>query len=341
MYVNSALSALCLLRLKIMAATFRRNIYTTTKTPMMRTALFPFLLALLILSACKGSAGDKQAPVQETLYKAAIFTPLKSFTAGAEGPAVDKEGNVYAVNFRTEGTIGRITAKGDTSLYLQLPKGSTGNGIRFFNNNMYIADYTGHNILKIDPTAKVLSVFAHEPRMNQPNDIAVDRMGRMYASDPNWKESTGQLWRIDPDGKSVLLATGMGTTNGVEVSPDEKTLYVAESIQRKVWAFDLSPDGDISNKRLLVAFPDHGMDGMRCDTAGNLYITRHGKGTVVKLSPDARVLQEIQMIGKLPSNIAFGGPDGRTAYVTLQDNGNLEYFRVEEPGREWKMQSSW
>lgn len=307
----------------------------------MRSTLSYFPIALLFLSACKGSAGDKQAPVQEPLYKATVFTPQKSFTAGAEGPAVDKEGNVYAVNFRTEGTIGRITPKGDTSLYLQLPKGSTGNGIRFFGNNMYVADYTGHNILKIDPASKVLSVFAHESKMNQPNDIAVDSKGRFYASDPNWKESTGQLWRINPDGKTVLLAGDMGTTNGVEVSPDEKTLYVAESIQRKVWAFDLSPEGNISNKRLLVAFPDHGMDGMRCDTAGNLYITRHGKGTVVKLSPDAKVLQEVRMNGKLPSNIAFGGPDGRTAYVTLQDNGTLESFRVEEPGREWKLQSNW
>lgn len=293
--------------------------------------------SLLLLYACKGSAGDKQPPVQETLYKASAFTPPKSFTSGAEGPAVDKAGNVYAVNFRTEGTIGRMTPKGDTSLYLQLPKGSTGNGIRFFNGNMYIADYTGHNILKIEPASKLLSVFAHQPKMNQPNDLAVDSKGRFYASDPNWKENTGQLWRIDPDGKTVLLAAGMGTANGIEVSPDEKTLYVAESIQRKVWAFDLSADGNISNKRLLVGFPDHGLDGMRCDTAGNLYITRHGKGTVVKLSPAAKVLQEVRMSGKLPSNIAFGGTDGRTAYVTLQDNGNIESFRVEEPGRECKM----
>ncbi len=79
------------------------------------------------------------------------------------------------------------------------------------------------------------------------------------------------------------------------------------------------------------------MDGMRTDTAGNLYITRHGKGTVVKISPEGKVLEEIKMSGKTPSNIAFGGTDGRTAYITLQDNGNIEYFKVEDPGRAWNL----
>jgi sugar lactone lactonase YvrE len=106
-----------------------------------------------------------------------------------------------------------------------------------------------------------------------------------------------------------------------------------------VWAYDLSPDGEISNKRLLIKFDDYGMDGMRTDILGNLYITRHGKGTVVKVSTNGEILEEIQTIGKTPSNIAFGGEDGRTAFVTLQDNGNIEYFRVEDPGRAWKMHS--
>ena len=125
----------------------------------------------------------------------------------------------------------------------------------------------------------------------------------------------------------------MGTTNGIEVSPDEKTLYVNESVQRKVWAFDIDNLGNISNKKLFHQFEDFGMDGMRCDQNGNLYITRHGKGTIVKLSPNGALLKEIKLKGKKPSNIAFGGKDGRTAYITLQDRGFLESFRVEVPGR--------
>jgi sugar lactone lactonase YvrE len=76
---------------------------------------------------------------------------------------------------------------------------------------------------------------------------------------------------------------------------------------------------------------------MRCDIDGNIYITRHGKGTIAKLSPTGEVLLEVQLLGKNASNIAFGGPDGCTCYVTLQERGNVETFRVERPGRSWQL----
>jgi sugar lactone lactonase YvrE len=116
---------------------------------------------------------------------------------------------------------------------------------------------------------------------------------------------------------------------------DEKTLYV--NAVPKVWAYDLLPDGQVKNKHLLIEFTDFGMDGMRCDIKGNLYITRFGKGTVVKVSPEGKVLREIVLIGKRPTNVAFGGKDGCTVYVTLQDQGNIESFKVDFPGREWEM----
>ncbi len=74
----------------------------------------------------------------------------------------------------------------------------------------------------------------HNDRFNQPNDICINRKDQIFASDPNWKESTGQLWRIDRGGKATLVADKLGTTNGIELSPDEKTLYVNESVQRKI-----------------------------------------------------------------------------------------------------------
>jgi sugar lactone lactonase YvrE len=103
----------------------------------------------------------------------------------------------------------------------------------------------------------------------------------------------------------------------------------------RVWAYDLAPDGTVSGKRLFHQFPDHGLDGMRCDIAGNLYVTRWGKGTVAKLSPSGELLQEIVFGGSKCTNIAFGGPDGRTCYVTVADQGNVERFRAEFPGRSW------
>jgi gluconolactonase len=300
--------------------------------------LYKHFLRFLIV-AIAASCNQAQKPAASTdLFKSLALTPAKSFTGGAEGPAVDKDGNLYAVNFSREGTVGKISSGGEGSIFIELPNGSVGNGIRFSSKgDMFIADYTNHNVLKVDMSTKQLTVFSHDSSMTQPNDIAIDGKDRIYASDPNWKASTGRIWRIGLDGKAVLLEDKMGTTNGIEVSPDDQTLYVNESVQRKVWAYDLTPDGEIRNKRLLIEFPDFGMDGMRCDSKGNLYITRYGKGTVVKISPSGKIVTEINLIGKNARNIAFGGKDGRTVYVTLQDQGNIETFRVDHPGREWKM----
>ena len=277
------------------------------------------------------------AAESEELFVARPFTDKDGFTAGVEGPACDAAGNVYAVNFARQQTIGKMTPDGKAEVFVTLPGKSTGNGIVFDRNGaMYVADYVGHNVLRIDMKTKQISVFAHDDGMNQPNDLAIAPDGALYASDPNWSQGTGQLWRIGVDGKTTRLAADMGTTNGIEVSPDGKTLYVNESVQRNVWAFAIAADGSIKDKRLLKRFEDHGFDGMRCDVDGNLYVTRHGKGTVVKLSPDGKILREIDVLGDSPTNICFGGPDGRTAYVTEAKHRRIVRFQVDRPGLAWQ-----
>ena len=290
---------------------------------------------LLLFAGCSQVAVAQKSAAHE-LFKSSVFTPVNGFTSGVEGPAVDKSGIVYAVNFNHQGTIGQATPKGAASVFIELTGGSIGNGIRFDSHgNMFIADYTNHNVLKVEMASKKLTVFAHESRMHQPNDIAIDSKDRIYASDPDFKAGNGRIWRIDTDGKVTLLDSLQGPANGIEISTDEKTLYV--NAVPKVWAYDLLPTGEVGKKRLLIEFPDFGMDGMRCDIKGNLYIARFGKGTVVKVSPEGKVLQEITLVGKRPTNVAFGGKDGRTVYVTLQDQGNIESFLADFPGREWKM----
>lgn len=274
------------------------------------------------------------------LFVSAPLTAPHSFTPEIEGPAVDREGNIYAVSFERKPTIGRVTPAGVASVWLEMPAGSLANGIRFDRQGrMFVADYSGHNILLVSPLSRRVRTFAHEPQFNQPNDIAITSRGVLYASDPNWKDSTGQIWRIDTKGRVRRVAENMGTTNGIEVSPDGKTLYVNESVQRNIWAFSIGKDGSLSSKRLLIQFPDHGFDGMRADVDGNLYVTRYGKGTVAKVSPEGKVLREIDVLGKRPSNLCFGGPDGRTCYVTEVEHGRLVQFRVDRPGLEftrWK-----
>jgi gluconolactonase len=289
-----------------------------------------FTLVVLSLIAAAVAAEEK-------LFVATPLTEEGAFTEGIEGPACDRDGNIYAVNFAREQTIGKVSPKGKGEIFVTLPGKSTGNGIRFDGKGiMFVADYVEHNILRIDPATREVKVFGHEGRMNQPNDLAIAPDGTLYASDPNWKESTGQVWKIDKQGNISRAAENMGTSNGIEVSPDGKKLYVNESVQRNIWVFEIGKDGNLSNKRLLKKFDDFGFDGMRADVDGNLYITRHGKGTVVKLSPTGEVLHEIAVLGSKPTNICFGGPDGRSGYVTEVEHRRLVQFRVDRPGLEWK-----
>lgn len=291
------------------------------------------ILACLLISG----VSTTKAPADDPLYVAKPFTAEGSFTPGVEGPAVDRDGNFFAVNFGSQQTIGKVTLDGKAEVYVTLPGKSVGNGLRFDADGfLYVADYTEHNVLKIDPKTRKVTVFAHQPKMSQPNDLAITAMGVLYASDPNWKDSTGQLWRIDRDGSTHLLASGMGTANGIEVSPDGRTLYVNESNQKNVWAFRITETGDLADKRLLKKFDDFGFDGMRCDVDGNLYITRHGKGTVAVVSPAGELIREIDVLGSKPSNLCFGGLDGRTVYVTEVDHQRIVEFRVERPGLEWQ-----
>lgn len=265
------------------------------------------------------------------------------FTQGIEGPAVDDAGVLYAVNHQQQGTIGKVTAQGRAETLLTLKNGSIGNGIRFDKQgNMYIADYVNHNVLKVTKAAlaqggdlsQSVTVFAHDNRMDQPNDLATMDNGILFASDPNWQASSGKLWRINTNGAVTLLEADMGTTNGIEVSPDNKTLYVNESVQRKVWRYELDEQGNISNKQLFISFTDFGLDGMRTDNQGNLYIARYGAGVVAVVSPQGKLIKEIKLKGKHPTNVAFGGEEGKRLFITMQKRGAIEMAEVEFAGRD-------
>jgi len=265
--------------------------------------------------------------------KSTDFTKEHLFTKGIEGPAVDSQGNLFAVNFQKEGTIGVIDQNGNPSLYATLPNGSIGNGIRFDKKgNMFIADYTNHNILIIKKGSNKAVIYAHESSANQPNDIAISPNGILYASDPDWKNSTGQLWKIDDHGFH-LLESDMGTTNGIEVSPDGKKIYVNESVQRKIWIYELDDNGNLKNKKLFFSFDDFGMDGMRCDNKGNLYVCRYGVGKVVVINPKGKIIRVVELTGKNPTNITFGGKDNKQCFVTVSDRGCIETFFSKNPGK--------
>lgn len=280
----------------------------------------------------------------EPLWTARPLTEVDSFTAGIEGPNCDAEGNVYCVAYRTRSTIAKTTLDGKTEIFVELPPGppdangkakpSAGNGIVFDSKErMYVADYVNHNVLRIDVPTKKIDVFAHDDRFNQPNDLAIGPDDVIWCSDPAWGKNTGQIFRVDADGKVTLAAENLGTTNGIEVSPDGRTLYVNESVQRGIWAFPINADGTLGERKLVKQFADHGFDGMRCDATGRLFVSRYGAGTVVVLDPrDGAIVHEIDVLGKSPSNVCFGGPDGRTVFVTEVEKKRLVTFRSDVPG---------
>lgn len=291
------------------------------------------LLALVFSFSCT----RKLTPEQEfgrSLFKAVDYTAMNSFSRNIEGPAVDKSGKLYVVNYEKDGTIGLVHPDGKAELFLTLPGKSIGNSIQFnAAGNMLVADFAEHNVLEINPETKEVSVYCHDDRFNQPNDICINKRGIVFASDPNWQKQTGQIWKIGPDKKAVLLKDNMGTTNGICLSHDEKILYVNESVQRRIWAFNVDEAGNISEQRIFASVDDFGFDGMKCDKKGNLYVARYGKGTISIYNPLGRLMQEVTLKGKDVSNITFGGNDYRTCFVTLQDRKGMEKFRTDVAGR--------
>ena len=118
-------------------------------------------LTLLVTVVLTGViAMSLSAAPDEKLFMAEPFTAENSFTPGIEGPNCDRDGNVYVVNFEKQQTIGRVTPEGKAEVFVTLPGKSVGNGIVFDQSGMmYVADYVEHNVLKIDPKTKEVSVY--------------------------------------------------------------------------------------------------------------------------------------------------------------------------------------
>jgi sugar lactone lactonase YvrE len=279
------------------------------------------------------------------LFLSRQLTPSGEYTFGIEGPAVDAVGNLYVVNHGKQGTVGRLAPGATQSeLFVELPAGSVGNAIRFDRDGrMYIADYKNHNVFVLERGQSEPQVYFHSDDFNQPNDLTVAADGTIYASDPSWRRRDGQVWRIvrGPDGKglgeAMTVDRKLGTTNGLDLSPDGATLYVDESETREIWAYRLE-GAKLAAPRLVKKFADFGLDGLRTDIDGLIYVTRILKGTVVVLTPEGKLVREIPLQAKEPTNLAFGGPDGKTVFVTQRRGGFIESFRVDRPGREYCLQ---
>jgi sugar lactone lactonase YvrE len=298
------------------------------------------LIALAFLLPATTAADD------QPLFTSKRLPVAGAFTRNIEGPAVDAQGNLYVVNLgEHNGGIGRL-APGATKfeLFTTLSAGSTGNGIRFDRDGrMFIADFTGKNVLVIERGETVAKTYFHSNDFHQPNDIAVAADGTIYASDPDFPHgTTGRIWRIarNPDGTihgEIMekdMPEEMGTTNGIDVSPDGSTLYVSESSTLLVLSYRI--DGNhLRDRHVVTQFHDgKEVDGLRTDVDGRIFLARPSTRHVVVLKPDGTIVHTVTTQGLNPNNLTFGGPDGRTVFVTQMDGQFVESFRTDRPGRE-------
>lgn len=293
----------------------------------------------LILLCLVSGVAHAQEPA---LFESKRITPRNAFTSGIEGPAVDAAGNLFAVNIKPGRTIGKLAAGTQTPvLFTTLPPGSKASGIRFGRRGeMYVADHSGHNVLVYEPGEQTAKVHFHSDSFNQPNDLAIAPDETLYASDPKFSARSGRIWRItrQPDGsvRGVIMTSPrpMGTTNGLDVSADGKTLYVGEATTSELWAYDIEGDS-LKNERLVKRFIGGELDGLRLDADGRIFVTRNGRGKVAVIAPDGTLLRQVATRGSQPSNLTFGGPDGKTVFVTQVEGGFIEALQTDRPGREF------
>ena len=174
------------------------------------------------------------------------------------------------------------------------------------NGNSQISWLKGKEKIKIagqDPNAKPPA---------RPNDLVVDKHGGIYYT----LTRQGQVIHIDPLGAQSVAVEKIETPNGIALSPDGGTLYVASYAPKKIWAYDIGPNAKASNGRILAEMddgPDKGADGMTVDRAGNVYCA--GAKDVWIWSPGGRLLGKIRTPER-PINCAFGDSDLRSLYIT-------------------------
>jgi gluconolactonase len=210
-------------------------------------------------------------------------------------------------------------------------------------------DYKGGSIQRIDPkTGDTRTLYTHcgARKLSAPNDIVFDKQGGFYFTDLGKRYANnrdhGGLYYALPDGSKIIeLAHPMLTPNGVGLSPDEKTVYVADTESSRVFAFDIESPGVIKREafpapyggRLVCGLPGfQRFDSLAVAASGNICVATLITGHITVISPAGQVLQQIKMPDVYPTNICFGGPDLRTAYITLSASGQLGVMQWPEPG---------
>ncbi len=248
-----------------------------------------------------------------------------------EGPLWVKQGYLVFSDIYNS-RIMKMSAPDQPGIYRDYTNAANGNSMDV-QGRLYSCERDGHRVVRMEKDGTV-SVIASEydgKRLNSPNDVVVRRDGQVYFSDPASDAvleprelGFNGVYHVTPEGK-ISLVGKMPRPNGVAVTPDGKTLYVADTQQRKILAYDLDAQGNASRERVFIEGIDGGPDGLRVAANGNLYIACRG---IAIYTPDAKMVKMIEF-PETPANCAFGDSDLRTLYVTARTS----VYRVRIPDK--------
>jgi len=241
-----------------------------------------------------------------------------------EGPAVDRNGNVFFTD-QNRNNIWKWGTDGTLALYMHGT--DRANGLYFDKKGNIIACADEKNrLLAITPHKKkeVLYKAPKRRRLNGPNDLWIDARGGIYITDPYyqrpyWKRKTpaikGQYVYYLPPGSRQLITidTSLKQPNGIVGTPDGTHLYIADIGDWKTYRYDIAPDGMLQNKTLFVA---QGSDGLTLDEQGNVYLTGDGV-TVFNKAGDK--IAHIAVPAKWTSNLCFGGKEKNVLFITASE----------------------
>jgi gluconolactonase len=281
----------------------------------------PWFCCLVIIGVFTGLYAEETNQVSPVITPGSKLEKLAGEFKFTEGPTCDRWGNVFFTD-QPNNRIMKWGVDGKLSTFLQ-PAGRA-NGMFFDTQGNLIACADEKTELwSITPDGKnsvLTKEFDNKP-LNAPNDVWVRADGSLFFTDPFYKrpwwnydkppQDTEQVYFLSADQKTLKrVTTDLVQPNGIIGTPDGKRLFIADIRADKTWAYDIQPEGNLTNKTLHCEL---GSDGMTLDTEGNLYLT--GKGVIV-FAPNGKQIEHIPVPESWTANVSFGGKDHQTLFIT-------------------------
>lgn len=254
-----------------------------------------------------------------------------------EGPVFDDKGNLYVTDI-PYGRIFRVDPKGDWDLVAQWD--GEPNGMKFISaNRLVVTDYK-NGLMEVDTlSGEVKPYFSRRntESFRGVNDLTISSKGDIYFTDQGQTglhDPTGRVYRLRKDGQLDLLLSNVPSPNGVVLSPDEKFLFVAATRGNCVWRMPVQADGSVSKAgQFFTSYGPSGPDGLAVDSDGRLLIANPALAYVWVLNHRAEPVQVLRgPAGHSLTNLAFGGKNNQTLYVTDSTAGDILHIQMDVPG---------